>query len=306
MISICVGSVRSGSVGALIESIVRQPEQDWELIVVAQGDDQRLLDEISRRSAIDKRIRLIHMRQFGRSRALNAGIAVAQGDIIAFTDDDCEVSSDWLLTIKKCFYQEREVGILAGDLVPNRAKGIAISTCPAAHTIEYIYRPSEVGYEAPGGFYWIGGNVAIRRDAIEKIGPFDEYLGVGTEFPACEDVDYGLRAEELNVATWTTPQLRVFHTYGRRYGLKSFLKHHRGYALGQGALNAKLEMWGHRLVNAWGGTPSNARIIRDSLKNPSATLKFYTRKYREEGRKICAAKYELGPGRLLKPKQQKA
>lgn len=306
MISICVGSIRSGSVGFLIDSIVRQPPQDWELIVVAQGDDQRLLDEISRRSAVDKRVRLIHMRQFGRSRALNEGVKSAQGDIIAFTDDDCEVAPDWLLTIEQCFRQEPNVGLLAGDLVPNRQKGFAISTCPAAFTIECIYRPSELGYEGPPGFYLTGGNVAVRRAAFEKIGPFDEYLGPGTEFPAAEDVDYALRAEALNVMMWTTPRLRVFHTYGRRYGLKNFLKHHRGYALGQGALNAKLEMWGHRLAKTWSVKPSNKRIAHDILKNPGAILRIYTRNYREQARRMCAAKYELGSDRLLKPKVSRA
>lgn len=302
MISICVGSIRSGSVSALIGSITRQRFQDWELIIAAQGNDQKLLDEISQWSMKDGRIRLLHLQEFGRSRALNAAVNVAQGDIYAFTDDDCEVDPDWLFTIDTCFRQEKEVGIVAGDLIPNRAMSFSISTCPAAYTIDYIYRPSERGYVAPHGFYWIGGNVAVRNTAMKKIGPFDNYLGVGTEFPSGEDVDFGLRAEELDIAMWTTPKVKVYHTYGRRFGLKSLLKHHRGYALGQGALNAKLEMWGHRLAKEWRDSYNGMQIVRNIVGNPKAAIDFYKIKYFFEGEQNCMSNYELGPDRLLRPR----
>jgi glycosyltransferase involved in cell wall biosynthesis len=301
-ISVCVGAVRGGSVGALIDSIRRQAYKDWELIVVAQGNDQQLLDEVSQRAIADNRIHLLHLQQFGRSRALNAAVKIAQGDILAFTDDDCEVAPDWMSTIDMCFHKEPDVGIVAGDLLPDRANGFSISTCPAAHTIEYVYRPSEIGFVAPHGFYWIGGNVAIKQDAMRKIGSFDEYLGVGTEFPSCEDVDFGLRAEELDVAMWTTPRLNVRHTYGRRYGIKSFLKHQKGYALGRGAFDAKLVMWEHRLSKVWGIPESRRNVLQNVMRSPRSMIDLYNQKYRIVGQQQCISKYELGPDRLLRPR----
>ncbi|NTW02228.1 MAG: glycosyltransferase [Oscillochloris sp.] len=91
MISVCVGSIRSGSVGALIESIIRQSIKDWELIVIIQGNEQQLIDEVSRRSSLDKRILMLHLQEFGRSRALNAGVKASQGDDETFTLGSSEI-----------------------------------------------------------------------------------------------------------------------------------------------------------------------------------------------------------------------
>ncbi|MES3035841.1 MAG: glycosyltransferase [Gemmatimonadota bacterium] len=302
MISICVGSIRSGTVGFLIDSIRRQPFGDWELIVVAQGNDQILLDEIEQRSRADARIRLIQSHEFGRSRALNAAIRVAQGDILAFTDDDCEVADDWLSLLARRFAERPDVGIMAGDLIPNPAPRARISTCPAAHTIEHVYQPSREGGAAPLGFYWCGGNVAARADTMRTVGPYDDFLGVGSEYPSCEDVDLALRAEELDITVWTSPALRIYHTYGRRHGLQAFLRHHRGYALGQGALLAKLRMWGHRLAAPWGAPTSRLQLVRKTVREPRQVVNFYSQQFREQAVRSCAAKYELGPGRLLRPR----
>lgn len=303
LISVLVGSVRGGSVGHLIESILKQDYPHWELRIAAQGNDAQLLREMEQAKARDQRISYLHLQRFGRSQALNALLPEAKGDIIAFTDDDCEAAPDWLSTIGACFKDRPEVGIVAGDLVAAPAqRKWTISTCPAAHTIEYVYQPSASNYRAPDGWYWIGGNVAVRRTALERIGLFDEYLGVGTEFPAAEDVDYCLRAEALDIAMWTTPRSVVYHTYGRRYGLKQALKHHRGYALGSGALNRKLELWGHRLYKKWKQHISKKELLRLALTNPARfMLELYHLHYRQLGYLKYAAAYEPGPDLLTRP-----
>jgi hypothetical protein len=37
-------------------------------------------------------------------------------------------------------------------------------------------------------------NMAVYRDVLEAVGPFDERLGPGTRFPASEDSDFAFRA----------------------------------------------------------------------------------------------------------------
>ncbi len=139
---------------------------------------------------------------------------------------------------------------------------------------------------------------------MQQVGPFDNYLGVGTDFPSSEDVDFGLRAEALNVITWTTPRSIVYHTYGRRYGLKNVLKHHRGYATGNGALGAKLELWDHPLSKIWGQPQSIADNFRSLLRNPARyLLGRYKSRYIREGYQKYLAMYTLGSSRLSIPKQ---
>jgi GT2 family glycosyltransferase len=221
------------------------------MIVVAQGmtpADDEVLEQLSKR---DTRITVVRHDGRGKSNALNLAVARAAGDILAFTDDDCEVEADWLEVIGGCFKREKDVGLVAGDLLPAPGVPWRISTCPAARTIEYIYRPSDPPQGGPPGFYWTGANYAVRREAYERIGPFDPYLGSGSHFKAAYDVDYALRAEAALVPVWTTPRAVVRHTYGRRSGLQAALRLKRTYATGSGAVCGKLYLWNHRLYSQW-------------------------------------------------------
>jgi hypothetical protein len=149
-----------------------------------------------------------------------------------------------------------------------------------------------------------GGNVAMRRSVLERVGPFDEYLGVGSDFPACEDVDYGLRSEELDVWMMSTPRVRVRHTFGRRTGLRQVLKYHRGYALGQGALLGKLDLWNHRLAGIWGAPVGAAARLRGALHHPKHhAVGAYTAPYVRRGRERYLSGFRLGGNRLSIPRE---
>ena len=75
----CVGSVLAQTMG------------DWELILVDDGSPDSsgaMCDDFAKR---DARIKVIHQENAGVSAARNAGVAVAQGEYIAFLDSD-----DWV------------------------------------------------------------------------------------------------------------------------------------------------------------------------------------------------------------------
>lgn len=300
LVSVCVGSIRRHTVGSLIESIRRQDLRAWELIIVTQGDDPLLQRLVSEAVNGDGRIRTLHLDRFGKSRALNSAVARATGDIVAFTDDDCEAAPDWLSTIVACFQRAPDAGIVAGDCIAPDPPRLAISTCPATRTIDMTYRPSESGFVAPTGFYWGGANLALRRSAIRKIGPFDEALGVGTDFPGAEDVDYALRAEALDTMMITTPRSVVFHTYGRRYGVRELLRYERASALGSGALVAKLQLWNHRLGHEWSAQRPAMDKIRAAMRSPlGAVREQYKSRYYDLGRARYLERFSLNRTTLL-------
>jgi GT2 family glycosyltransferase len=248
-ITVCIATVRGNTLQYAVDAIIRQQHTDWELVIVSQGQDASLREATSLAARSDPRVRVVHVEEYGLSRARNVAIQHACCGVIAFTDDDCEAAPDWLAVIACCFKQRPDVGLVAGNLIPPPARRFGISTCPAVNISECVYDPAASSYVAPAGFYWAGGNFAVHREVIELVGLFDEYLGAGTSYPACEDTDYALRAEESGILMWTTPRSVVYHTYGRRSGLRAFLKHQRDYAVGRGAFGAKLKMWGHRLAN---------------------------------------------------------
>jgi Glycosyl transferase family 2 len=93
---------RAAILGEAIESALAQrlpPSVRWELVVVdnnSHDDTKAVVEHYIRTSAVPV-CYLFEGRQ-GKSYALNAGLKRAEGDVIAFTDDDVLVSPEWAAT----------------------------------------------------------------------------------------------------------------------------------------------------------------------------------------------------------------
>jgi glycosyltransferase involved in cell wall biosynthesis len=251
LISVCIPTVRSTTIVAAVASVLRQTWTDWELIVVGQGPETNLRSRVEGAAGGNQRVRYVHVKRPGLSRARNAGIDVSRGDVIAMTDDDCEADSRWLAEVAACFAEDPRIGLVGGALLPPaRARGRLVS-CPSLVPADVVYDPSAMGRHAPRGWDWIGGNFAVRREVAQRAGPFDEYLGAGALFPGGEDTDYKLRLESLGIRMRTTPRAIVHHTYGARHGIAAGLRHSRNYARGNGALAGKLTLLGDPRGEEW-------------------------------------------------------
>jgi glycosyltransferase involved in cell wall biosynthesis len=233
-----------------VDSIRRQTWDDWELLVVGQGPDRELAAAGAALAREDRRIRYLHLARMGVSVARNAGIREATGPVLAFTDDDCEADEKWLASIARCFEDDPRLGLVGGSLIAPPAPKRAFAYCPEVIPSEATYDPA-VDVRAPDGFDFTGGNFALRRDVALRVGPFDESLGVGARFAAAEDLDYKFRLEAARVRMRSTPSVVVRHTHGFRYGIKAVFGHRRSYAIGQGALAAKMTIQGDPRGEKW-------------------------------------------------------
>ncbi len=102
----CLLSILNQSIG---------PKQ-FEIIVIDDGSidkTQELVEEImkTQRNVIYHRI---NRQSPGAAR--NAGLKLARGDFIAFTDDDCVVEKDWLQKFKKSF-EKHKVDAIGGSIL---------------------------------------------------------------------------------------------------------------------------------------------------------------------------------------------
>ena len=304
-ITVCVPTVRPDSLGHTVTAIRRQTWEDWQLTVVGQGVEEAALRDATMRAAEgDPRVRYHHIVERGLSRARNAGLQMALGDVVAFTDDDCEPAPDWLDVIADALLHDPEVGLVAGAvLAPRDSRGGWLTTCPTNEPHEVRYDPRVSEGARPAGWDWIGANFAVRRQVIDAVGPFDVRLGAGAGFPSGEDTDYKFRLERLGVVMLTTPRAVVHHTYGERSGLRAGFAHSRNYARGNAAMAAKLTLQGDPRGRAWWresvwGTPGTWK--RDVLPHrvPVALSRrwHFVRTYREVLRDFRAE-----PGGLLQP-----
>lgn len=88
----------------------------------------------------------------------NAGIAASRGDLIAFTDDDCRVDPLWLAHACALFSRPDVAGVQGQTVVPETPGN------PASY--RRTRRLMEPNYQTC--------NIVYRRDAMLKIGGFDE------------------------------------------------------------------------------------------------------------------------------------
>jgi glycosyltransferase involved in cell wall biosynthesis len=249
-VSVVIPTVRPAHLGDTIASICKQTWREWELIVVAQGNDSEMRAFIDRGHP-DPRVRFLHLSKSGLSLARNAGIEAAAHPIILFTDDDCEAREDWVEVVAGCFADNPDVGLVSGAVLAPPLPRLRIANCPCVLPGEVTYYPSRDNHAHPPNWGWIGANFAVRRDVYARVGPFDTHLGPGARFPVADDVDFGMRLERADIAMLATPRSVIRHTWGTRYGLRSTLKTSASYARGNGALAGKLTLMGDPRGAEW-------------------------------------------------------
>ena len=305
--SVCIPTTRATALKAAIDSICCQTYTDWELIVVGQGEEKKAEQVVTSLASQDARVRYIHIPQYGASRARNAGIQAALGEIIALIDDDCEARTDWLEVLAACFDEEPEVGLVGGSLLAPKRERRGFAVCPSWEPAETLYDPISSGREAPYKWDWVSANVAIRRSVIERAGLFDERLGPGTTFPVADDTDYKLRLEAIGIPMRATPRSVVYHTYGYRYGLRAVLRNMRNYARGNAGMAAKLTLSGDPRGQEWFDDTKYActsawfrNLVSGKLAIHLLRFWLYSRAYQQ-----CLREYRVDqPGGMLYPIEQ--
>lgn len=116
-----------------------------------------------------------HARPLGLNVARNTGVECSTGALVVFVDDDVEVCEGWLDALLTATEEYPEQEVFTGPILP-RLEGSPPHSCgregPPITTLD-------LGPEdTPTRFAW-GANMAIRRAALERIGPFDVSLEYG-------------------------------------------------------------------------------------------------------------------------------
>jgi glycosyltransferase involved in cell wall biosynthesis len=233
---------RCSALAHLLESLASldvPADLTWELVVVDNGSTDgtaALLDSYSARLPINR----TYEGQKGISRARNAGLRAARGDLLAFTDDDCIPSPDWLCALAKEFDAEPELSGLGGrvELHDPRDFPITIRTSRAREALTRVFQLPAL---------MVGCNMAFRRSAVDAIGDFDVTLGAGTPVGSAEDTDYLYRALLLGLRIEYVPTVLVAHNHGRRH-IEEVAQLKRSYARGRGALLTKYLMRADRAM----------------------------------------------------------
>jgi GT2 family glycosyltransferase len=153
----------------------------------------------------------------GLSYARNTGIRLAQGDIIAFTDDDVLVTESWLQELVLPF-ADPAVMSTTGLVIPAEMESREQSLFEHWLTFNRGYAGLRFGPDwlaqfrtsAPVWRIGAGASMAIRRRAFEEIGFFDTRLGAGAS-GCSEDSELWYRILAAGYCCEYVPSAFVLH-----------------------------------------------------------------------------------------------
>lgn len=186
----------------LFETLDRQTLQDFEVILVDQNPDGRLLpivEEFSHQFSIK------HVRSDtkGAARARNIGVTQAQGEVLLWPDDDCWYPATILQDIDHVLLANSNIAGIIGILVDE--KGISFNRWKPAKAAPATLMDAFIHAGEPA--------IMLRKEIVSKVGGFDDAIGTGAEtlWGAGESTDLCVRAMKAGAHLVITPSIQVFH-----------------------------------------------------------------------------------------------
>ena len=155
----------------------------------------------------------------GQVAALNAGLAAAQGDIIAITDDDAIPSADWLERIETHFLSDEHVGGVGGRDWVYHGQQLEDGKQEVVGRVQWFGRVTgnhHLGVGVPREVDILKGvNMSYRRSAI-KGRRFDERLrGIGAQVH--NDMAFSLALRRAGWKLIYDPKVAVNHYPAQRF-----------------------------------------------------------------------------------------
>lgn len=179
---------------------LRYPADQWELIVVNDGGhlppnlpDGRFPN-----------LRLITIPHAGPAAARNAGAKAARHPYLAFTDDDCRTSPDWLTHLATGFASTQADALAGRTLNPFPENKAAQA---AQFLVDFLY--TFLRDTAGNTLALVSNNAAYRRAAFEAIGGYDETFRMA----AGEDLEIAHRLVAAGYLQLYYPAAQVWHCH---------------------------------------------------------------------------------------------
>jgi cellulose synthase/poly-beta-1,6-N-acetylglucosamine synthase-like glycosyltransferase len=154
------------------------PADRFEIVVADNGSTDGTPEKLEKLG-----VKVVSQPQRGRSRALNAGLAAARGEIILTTDMSCVARPDWIGKVVACF-ADPDVGCVAGE----------IGMIPSGDNLALRYQARN-GYMSPLHAlsrrrlpflpFADGANASFRRAVFDAIGGFEDSFFKAADVEIC-------------------------------------------------------------------------------------------------------------------------
>jgi O-antigen biosynthesis protein len=221
--------------GDCLESVQHLDYPNLDVVICDDGSTDRTLEIASRYP-----FRILALEHKGLSAARNAGLEVAQGDLIAYLDADAACDPDWPYHLALSF--EGGVDATGGPNLPVPNAGFAervVAHSPGG--------PMQVLITDDRAEHVVGANMAFRRTTLRDLGGFDvAYTSAG------DDVDICWRLLDAGHEIGFAHAAQVWHH--RRDSLGRYLRQQRGYGRSERMVSGRHQERFNRLGQAqWAG-----------------------------------------------------
>lgn len=181
-------------------------------------------------------VQLLYEPKKGLSAARNCGLRSAHGELLAFTDDDCRLSKEYVRDLLRHDAADTGPVFRGGRVELGDPTDLPVTIKTDPDVIRMSLKMNSARHNDAGII--IGCNMALRRTLANTIGFFDENLGAGTSIPAAEDTDYLYRGYLSGAVLEYVPDTIIYHFHGRKT-VTEINKLLCNYMLGLGALYIK-------------------------------------------------------------------
>jgi GT2 family glycosyltransferase len=198
-----------------------------EMLVVDDACPSRAARELSERFGASYEP---HAGPLGLNVARNTGVERSHGELVVFVDDDVRVSPAWLSALLDAAREHPQIDVFTGPIrahLEDRG-GWSSHSCGREHPPITTLELGE--HDTDARFAW-GANMAIRRSALERVGPFDPSLEHGGDEQEWQE---RLRADTPGARVFYVGRAAVEHRRaGADAGLRSLSR--AGYTRGRAA-----------------------------------------------------------------------
>ncbi|MCM2390116.1 glycosyltransferase [Streptomyces albipurpureus] len=235
---------RADSLARALDSLLAQNHPDFEIIVVDNAPVTSATQDLVEQK-YEGRVRYAREEVPGLAIAHNRGVAVATGEVLAFTDDDVIADANWLTALTTPFAADPALGCATGLILPAQlgtpaqilleshggfAKGFAPRTYDPANP-----PADEPMFPFTAGSFGSGANMAFRAAALRSAGGFDPATGTGTPARGGDDLFAFVSVLATGHKLRYSPEALVWHhhretwqdlknqAYGYGAGLTAFL-----------------------------------------------------------------------------------
>jgi GT2 family glycosyltransferase len=200
-----------------------------EVLIADNGSTDHTADVVARHAArFPASLSRLMVTIPGKSHAVAGALRVASGDIVALTDDDVNVGSGWLTTLKQVL-ADPATGLAGGPVAPRwqqqAPKWLQIAGQQRLGAplglLDYGDNAAPLGSRT-----LLGANMAVRRQVLEEVGGYATHLGKlrGTLLSG-EDQDLCVRVQSAGYGARYVPSARVTHWVpAERMRLSYFLR----------------------------------------------------------------------------------